>query len=63
MCHLDISNNNLSFDEAAEISKIISVNKTLYGLHFIGNYGFLFNLKFLFIRVVDNNGFIVLDEK
>ena len=40
--HLDMSNNNFSYDETVEISKTLPLNRTIYGLHFIGNFGFFF---------------------
>jgi len=40
--HLDISNNKLSFEESSEIAKSLNKNRTIYGIHYIGNFGYPF---------------------
>ncbi|EWS75791.1 hypothetical protein TTHERM_000118777 (macronuclear) [Tetrahymena thermophila SB210] len=37
--HLDLSYNNISFEESVEISTSIQKNKTLFGIHYLGNEG------------------------
>ena len=53
MVHLDLSNNSFSYDESQLIAENLNkYNKTIYGFHFIGNYGY-----------VDNKGFLIFDKK
>ncbi|KAL4468590.1 hypothetical protein ABPG74_005093 [Tetrahymena malaccensis] len=37
--HIDLSYNNISFEESVEISKSIQQNNSLFGIHYLGNEG------------------------
>jgi hypothetical protein len=50
--HLDLSNNNFNLKESMEISVALEKNKTIYGFHFQGNYGY-----------VDYIGNLIVSEK
>ena len=50
--HLDLSNNHFTYADCLLISDAISINKSIYGFHFYGNYGF-----------VDNKGFLIIEDK
>jgi hypothetical protein len=39
MIHLDMSNNKLTLEESTEIAKSLNKNRTIYGIHYVGNYG------------------------
>ncbi len=39
--HLDLSNNNFNLKECIEISIALENNKTIYGFHFQGNFGYV----------------------
>jgi len=52
MVHLDLSNNYFTFEESRLISHGLENNHTIYGFHFIGNYGY-----------VDSKGFLIVPEK
>jgi len=42
---LDLSNNNFNYDECVNIAENLNkYNKSLYGFHFHGNYGYIDNL-------------------
>ena len=44
MVHMDLSNNNISFEETQEIAKVLNqYNKSIYGLHYVGNFGYFSN--------------------
>lgn len=50
--HLDLSFNNFSKEDSEIISRGLENNRTLYGLHFRGNYGY-----------VNAKGFLILSER
>lgn len=49
--HLDLSNNNFSRDESKQIANGLANNHTIYGFHFVGNYGH-----------VDSRGFLIIEN-
>ena len=49
--HLDLSNNNFSRDESKQISEGLVNNHSIYGFHFVGNYGH-----------VDSRGFLIIND-
>lgn len=49
--HLDLSNNYFTLAESKRISEALETNHSIYGFHFIGNYGY-----------VDSKGFLVVNE-
>lgn len=51
LIHLDLSNNNFSLEESKQIAEGLANNHTIYGFHFVGNFGH-----------VDSRGFLVIDE-
>ena len=51
LIHLDLSNNNFSRDESKRISEGLAANQSIYGFHFVGNYGH-----------VDSRGFLIVKE-
>lgn len=52
LIHFDLSSNNFSKEESEIIGEGLEQNKTIYGFHFRGNYGY-----------IDSKGFLVLKEK
>ena len=52
MEHLDLSFNNFTKAASEIISSGLETNKTLYGIHFRGNYGF-----------INARGFLVIAER
>ena len=42
--HLDLSNNNFDLKESILISSGLEENKSIYGFHFHGNYGYVDDL-------------------
>lgn len=41
LVHLSLSNNGFSFDESKKIAEGLNQNKTMYGFHFSGNFGYI----------------------
>ena len=41
LIHLDLSNNNFSLKESTEVAEALKSNRTIYGFHFQGNYGYV----------------------
>ncbi len=39
--HLSLCNNGFSFEESQKIAEGLNQNKTIYGFHFSGNYGYV----------------------
>jgi len=50
--HLDLSTNYFTLEECKQIADGINLNRTIYGFHFFGNFGY-----------VDNRGFLVLNSE
>lgn len=50
--HLDLSSNYFTLDECRQIAEGINSNKSIYGFHFFGNFGY-----------VDNRGFLILNNE
>ncbi|KAL4510557.1 hypothetical protein ABPG72_004711 [Tetrahymena utriculariae] len=48
--HLDLSSNFFSYEDSIAISKSLESNKTIYGFHFEGNYGFVESRGFLIVQ-------------
>lgn len=51
LLHVDLSFNNFTLNESTEIANGLKKNRTIYGFHFLGNYGY-----------VDAKGFLKFDE-
>ncbi|EGR31140.1 leucine rich repeat protein [Ichthyophthirius multifiliis] len=49
--HLDLSNNYIDFENSKKIAEGLEKNKTIYGLHYSGNTGY-----------IDSRGFLVLED-
>lgn len=50
--HLDLSKNHFSFNDCQKIAEGLEENHSIYGFHFLGNFGY-----------VDCYGFLCLDDK
>ena len=50
LIHLDLSNNNFSREESKQIADGLANNHTIYGFHFVGNYGHVDSRGFLEIK-------------
>ncbi|KRX05204.1 hypothetical protein PPERSA_06838 [Pseudocohnilembus persalinus] len=55
MVHLDLSINKFDLEQSKNIANGLEKNKTMYGFHFRGNYGYVDNKMFLVINEVQNN--------
>lgn len=51
--HLDLSNNNFTKEESKEISDGLANNHSIYGFHFVGNYGYVDSRGFLIVNPND----------
>lgn len=51
MRHLDISNNYFNVESSYKIAEALTKNKTIYGIHYSGNAGY-----------IDSRGFLIVDE-
>ena len=51
LLHLDISYNYIDFVQTKELAISLEQNKSIYGIHFVGNAGY-----------IDNRGFLVPEE-
>lgn len=51
LMHLDLSNNNFSRDESKLLAEGLTNNHSIYGFHFVGNFGH-----------VDSRGFLVVND-
>jgi hypothetical protein len=49
--HMDLSCNNFSLSESKKIAAALVDNKTIYGFHFRGNFGY-----------IDTKGFLIVDD-
>lgn len=47
---MDFSNNNFNLEDCIRIGESLNKNHTLYGFHFVGNYGY-----------IDTRGFLVIE--
>lgn len=53
MLHFSLNNNGFSFEESQKIAEValfykaLKTNKTIYGFHFSGNYGYIDYLGYL----------------
>lgn len=54
MIHLDLSNNQFNKYDSLIISQGLVPNKTLYGFHYTGNYGYVDSRGFLIVKEIDN---------
>jgi hypothetical protein len=52
LIHLDLTSNHFNLAQCRIISEAIKLNHSIYGLHFMGNSGY-----------VDSKGFICLDDQ
>lgn len=50
--HLDLSSNYFTVEECRQIAEGFNENKSIYGFHFFGNFGY-----------VDNRGFLILNNE